>query len=150
LHRAPKQSCRSRALGLLARREHSTQELRRKLGERGYANDEVETALAELVNENLLSDERFTEEYVRFRANKGFGPSRLRQELAERGISTVQATACMALYDWTALAVAARAKRFGRAMPEAFKDQAKQMRFLQYRGFTPEQIQNVFKQNDWE
>ncbi len=150
MEKAPSLSCRNAALGLLARREHSTQELQRKLDARGYGNDEIDTVLADLHREHLLSDERFTEEYVRFRVNKGFGPVRLKQELAERGISAAQAAPYLEGYDWFDLAAEARVKRFGHLEPDDFKHRAKQMRFLQYRGFTAEQIRNVFKQNDWE
>ncbi len=143
-------SCRNTALGLLARREHSTQELRGKLEGRGYESDEIDTVLADLLSEHLLSDERFAEEYVRFRVAKGFGPVRLKQELAERGISAAQAQLHLACYDWFELAAEARIRRFGDPEPDDFKGRAKQMRFLQYRGFTTEQIRNVFKQNDWE
>ena len=46
--------------------------------------------------------------------------------------------------DWFALAIAARHKRFGEQRPDDFKERAKQQRFLYYRGFTHEQINESF------
>ena len=46
--------------------------------------------------------------------------------------------------DWFALAVTVRCKRFGEAVPADFKERAKQQRFLQYRGFSHEQITESF------
>ncbi len=144
------QSCREVALALLARREHSVKELRTKLYSRGFDDETITAVLADLVDERLLCDERFAREYVRHRAGKGIGPIRLRQELAERGIGNALVAPCLDEYDWFELADEARKKRFGPPVPEDFKARAKQMRFLQYRGFSAEQIRNIFKYNDWE
>jgi regulatory protein len=43
--------------------------------------------------------------------------------------------------DWSALAREMRQKKFGADVPSDFKEKARQMRFLQYRGFEPSQIQ---------
>lgn len=46
--------------------------------------------------------------------------------------------------DWFSLAASARCKRFGEQIPGTIQDRAKQQRFLQYRGFTHEQITESF------
>jgi regulatory protein len=79
-------SCRERAVGLLARREHSRGELTRKLAARGFDEDVVAATLARLEREGALADGRFTASFIRTRAAKGKGPVRIRAELAERGM----------------------------------------------------------------
>ncbi|KPJ90268.1 MAG: hypothetical protein AMJ53_14185 [Gammaproteobacteria bacterium SG8_11] len=136
---------RRKAMDLLARREHGQEELRRKLLAKGYAQQAVDELLEKLVQENLLSDQRFTESYVNFRSKKGFGPLRIAQELKEKGISSalLQKYLDDGAY-WLDMAKEVREKRFGADLPKDYKDKAKQMRFLQYRGFGHEQIRHLF------
>ncbi|MGB5621179.1 MAG: regulatory protein RecX, partial [Gammaproteobacteria bacterium] len=70
------------------------------------------------------------------------GPLRIRRELEERGVSgeLIEIAFDEAGTDWAACAAGVRRKRFGPAIPAEFPDKAKQMRFLQYRGFAPDQI----------
>ncbi len=142
--------CRAKAIELLARREHSVRELSIKLQQRGFGLAMIEEVLNALQNERLLSNERFAEEYVRVRSSKGIGPQRLRQELAERGIAAELSDCFLDDCDWSQLAVGVRLKKFGSALPTDFKDRAKQARFLQYRGFTAEQIRLAINNDDWE
>lgn len=78
---------RERAIKLLAQREHSQLELKRKLAAKGFSHSEIESVLASLIEEGYQSDERFAEVYVRRRAELGFGPRRITLELRERGIA---------------------------------------------------------------
>ena len=78
---------RKKAMDLLARREHSEQELRRKLKTRDYDADEIDEVLRGLKQDHLLSDERFTEVYVNHRFNAGVGPLKIRYELRQKGIT---------------------------------------------------------------
>jgi regulatory protein len=43
--------------------------------------------------------------------------------------------------DWRSLARTIRQRKFGPDQPRDFREKARQMRFLQYRGFDPDQIQ---------
>jgi regulatory protein len=133
-------SPRRQALDLLARREHSRLELERKLAARDYEPELIGETLDQLQRENLQSDERFAESFVQARAARGQGPVRIRMELAERGVSGADACLREAGLDWAALARETRIKRFGKAVPGDFKEKARQMRFLQYRGFSHDQI----------
>jgi regulatory protein len=136
---------RRKAMDLLARREHSVAELRRKLLAKGYAQSAVEEQLQKLEQETLLSDQRFTESYVNFRSKKGFGPLRIQQELKEKGISAALMEEHLDNNDyWRNIAKEVREKRFGTTMPKEYKDKARQMRFLQYRGFSSEQLRFLF------
>jgi regulatory protein len=141
-----KQSVSARAVSLLANREHSALELSRKLQNAGFDTDEVEKTLHDLQQANLQSDERFAENYLRSRANKGYGELRIRNELKERGVASELISECLykAEIDWFSLAVEVRCKRFGESNPEDYKERAKQQRFLQYRGFSHEQITESF------
>jgi regulatory protein len=78
---------RDMAVRYLCRREYGTEELRQKLLYRGCDSAMAEKVVGDLVDENLVSDERFTEMYVRTRASRLFGPLKIRAELRSRGIS---------------------------------------------------------------
>lgn len=134
-------SCRRQALNALARREHSRLELERKLGARGHGPEIISTTLDRLEEIGMLSAERFCESFVRSRINKGQGPTRIERELAQRGIDERLAAARLQdSADWDALAAGVRRRRFGDQIPKNYKERARQSRFLQYRGFTSEQI----------
>lgn len=133
------------AVRLLASREHSRAELRRKLAARGGEAAVVEAVLDGLAQRRLQSDARYAEQYVAQRASRGYGPARIRAELRERGIEDA------VIADWLderdpvwqeRLAEVAR-KRFGAAGPADFRDRARRARFLEYRGFPPELIRRV-------
>jgi regulatory protein len=141
-----KRSVSARAVSLLANREHSAHELSRKLSTAGFEAEEIEKTIHDLQQANLQSDKRFAESYIRSRANRGYGERRIRNELKERGVASDMITECFykTEIDWFSLAVEVRCKRFGESNPDDFKDRAKQQRFLQYRGFTHEQITESF------
>ncbi|MGB5440829.1 MAG: regulatory protein RecX [Gammaproteobacteria bacterium] len=139
---------RKSAMDFLARREHSEAELRRKLATRGFDADLIETTLAGLVAENLLSNTRFAEAFVHSRYQRGSGPQKIHAELRERGIDDGLIEESIAGYDqqWRERVREVREKKFGAGLPGDYKERARQMRFLQQRGFTPEQISSVFKE----
>ena len=149
----PEQACdpaciRKSAMDLLARREHSERELIRKLATRGFDKDLIETTIVGLVADNLLSNVRFAESFVYSRFQKGSGPQKIHAELRERGIDDGLISDSIAEYElqWQELVRQVREKKFGTGQPQDYKERARQMRFLQQRGFTPEQISRVFKE----
>ena len=133
---------------LLAAREHSVLELQRKLSKREFPESVIEVVLEELRDQNLQSDQRFADVFVHSRFEHGYGPSRIRAELRERGVNEGWSDAPFSELSglWVDAASQQREKRFGRCLPQVFKDQAKQMRFLQQRGYTGDQIRAVFQQ----
>ena len=135
---------RMTAMNLLARREHSRLELAKKLRKRDYESSEIDDVLSALENENLLSDQRFSEAYANMRANRGLGPVRIRLELNDRGVADNLISAALARHEssWFERAEGVRQKKFGDP-PENIEAKAKQLRFLQYRGFTNDQIREV-------
>jgi regulatory protein len=130
------------ALRLLVPREHSVHELRLKLKARSCPAAVAEEVLAALQQERALSDTRFVETYVRSRFERGFGPVRIAAELRERGVDQRLIDAALAHHAsaWQASARRQRHKRFGVGLPAGFSDRARQMRFLQQRGFSSEQV----------
>ena len=130
-------------MDFLARREYARLELIRKLIDKGYEPGVAEDAVARLDEDGLQSDERFAESFVQSRINQGKGPVRIRQELGQRGIGdrAVEAALEEADPDWYAMARKIRVKKFGAERPADFAEKARQMRFLQYRGFEQGHIQ---------
>lgn len=131
-----------RAAALLARREHSRQELRQKLARHGAGASEVETALAQLAAGGLQSDARFAEHFVRAKVNKGQGPLKIRHALQGRGVGPDLITEYLdaARIDWLAEARRVRIGKFGAAPPLGHASKARQARFLQGRGFAGDVI----------
>lgn len=140
------QSITARAVNLLSRREHSQAELRTKLRKAEFELDEINATIEKLANADIQSDSRFAENYLRYRSQRGFGSQKIKLELKERGVDseTINTAFEQADIDWFDLTITARHKRFGAQAPDDLKDRAKQHRFLQYRGFTHEQISESF------
>jgi regulatory protein len=129
-------SLQERALRLLARREHSRAELARKLRAHTGPEDELEALLDDLAGRKLLSDERYAEARTRVLSRR-FGSARIAHDLRASGVE--EHLADLALK--TARATEAERARevwrrkFGTA-PKTREERAKQMRFLQSRGFS--------------
>ncbi len=140
--------CHAAAIRLLSWREHSSKELKRKLLERDFDSHLIDNILISLQDDNLQSDDRFAECYVRSKVQKGVGPVRLRRDLREHEIDDEMIHCYLHDQNWQQLAIEVRQKRFGHALPLDFEACAKQMRFLQYRGFSAEQINAAMKQDD--
>ena len=132
-------------MDLLARREHSFRELLEKLGRRFSDTALVQQEVERLSAETLQSDARFAETYVHSRAQRLYGPQRIRMELRERGISSELIAVAMSdsAIDWRDNLEKLARQRFGRNPPVDYSERAKRMRFLQQRGFDAEQVRNV-------
>jgi len=133
----------ARALGYLARREHSRAELRRKLAPHAESSDRLERLLDDLEAKKLLSDRRFTEVMARSRAER-FGAARVRQELKAHGVSDPLVREAVGDLARTELQRAREVwrKKFD-APPADAAERARQMRFLAQRGFNAEVIRRV-------
>jgi regulatory protein len=128
------------AMNLLARREHSVWELRRKLRIRFPDDALLDEQLSRLTEQNLQSDMRFAEGYVRQRIHRGYGPVCLREELRERGVSRSDIAQIMEelAIDWRAHAKQVMQNKYGAFPPRDLKEEARRARFMQHRGFTAE------------
>ena len=140
---AAPQSAYQRALGRLARRDHSEAELRRALAARGHGEAEVEQALARLRRERYLDDAGYAERFARSRmANQGHGRLRVRQDLRRRGVErrTVEAGIAGALREVDEKGVVdGLARRYWRqhAAVEPARRLPRLWAFLVRRGFAP-------------
>lgn len=128
--------CEKRALMLLARREHSRQELHAKLRQKGFARADIETVLDDLIEQGWLSDARFAEAFIRHRAARGYGPVRISAELHQRGVPSDAAAIGWAQspVDWEANIQRVLQKRYT-GSPDGWDEQAKRFGFLTRRGF---------------
>jgi len=136
------------AITLLARRDYSSGELSRKLAERGYQELAIGPVVEELLATNKLNDERYSQNFVAFRARRGHGPARIRSQLKTSGLSrdTIdEAVKGADAPDFLALARAVRSRKYGPEIPADRKERARQARFLQYRGFSTDHIRAVLE-----
>ncbi|HEY5802685.1 MAG TPA: recombination regulator RecX [Lysobacter sp.] len=133
----PVQTPLQRALGLLARREHSRKELTRKLTTRGLDAADVEAAVGRLAGEGWQDDKRFAESLVRSRAGGGYGPVRIRAELATHGLDREAIARAMDTYegDWAENARDLAQRRFGPNIADELNLRRKAADLLMRRGF---------------
>jgi regulatory protein len=138
----------ARGLKLLAIREHSAAELRRKLRAKGFAEALAGEAVAALQDQGLQSDQRFAEVFVRSRLSKGYGPVRIRRDLYQRGIGddVIDEELTLPAERWVELAAAVRAKRFPESEPTEHAVWNVQARFLSRKGFPADIIYRVLGQ----
>ncbi|HET8705765.1 MAG TPA: regulatory protein RecX, partial [Pseudomonadales bacterium] len=140
-----KDNLETRAVRLLARREHSRSELKRKLKK---ADDgSLGEVLDQLEEKGYQSDRRYCEVLVRSRISSGHGPLKIRFELKQKGVDAALIDEVISEQspDWTALARRARERRFGESLPEDRQEVLKQLRYLVGRGFEQSQLRSIFR-----
>ena len=137
-------AARVAALDALARRDYASEDLRRKLREKGYDAAVIGPLLDALRAEKLLDDRRYAENFVAYHAARGQGPLRVRAELRRHGLEGVLVEECLdAFADWVPQLRKAQQKKFGAKAPTNYADKQRQVRFLGYRGFTSAQIRSA-------
>jgi regulatory protein len=136
-------SLKARAVDLLSRREHSEQEMRRKLARHAEDPAQIDPVIASLKKEGWLSAERFTQSLVHRRA-PGRGMSRVVQELRQHGVDPDQIAEVKESLQATELDRARDVweRRYGTPPADA-NARAKQTRFLMSRGFSYDVIKRV-------
>lgn len=132
---------------LLATREHSLHELRNKLIAKDYDRQLVERQLNEFCDNNIQSDSRFAESFIRSKANKGQGPQRIRMALREHQINDalIEEGFAHSEIDFFAAACDVYIKKYRHKPIADWRDKQKRMGFLQYRGFEQDQIAQALK-----
>lgn len=142
-------SLKARALRFLALREHSIKELRKKLSPYLEEGDNLDELIAWLIDQGFLSETRFVESFVKTRQSK-YGNQRILRDLSQHQLSEAdQQKAYDSLDNEAVRAQAVWEKKF-KEMPKDAKERAKQMRFLQQRGFTMQAIYAVMKGDVFE
>jgi regulatory protein len=139
---------REQALACLARREHSRAELARKLAQSGHAAEDIAALLDDFEARNWLSDRRFAESWVADHRSKS-GPVKLAFELRQRGVADCIIEAVLSATRDSELERAREVwqKKFGTPAVN-MQEKARQIRFLQSRGFHSETIRELVDQHD--
>jgi regulatory protein len=148
--RRPEPTPLQRALGLLTRREHSQQELTRKLVQRGVEGAEAEAVVERLKDAGWQNDERFAESLMRNRAGSGYGPAYIRAELKTHGLSSGQVDTVMSTFegDWQTSVHGLLQRRYPQALAGNMDVQRKAVDFLLRRGFPLELVRDVLRSSD--
>ncbi len=130
---------------MLARREHTRLELARKLAAGAGESAEIETVLDELEARGWLSESRVTEQLIHARRSR-FGARKIERDLRDRGVSEEAVAAALPKLKEGELEAARGVwqRKFGR-QPNAQAERARQIRFLQGRGFELEVIFKVIR-----
>ena len=140
---------RAKALAWLGRQEYFEVKFRNKLAQHEASPEHIELIVQEFIERNWLSEQRYCDGFVRGRINKGHGRIRINADARQKGLA--QDCLSKALVendiDWFEQAHTTYAKRFGDKPIADLKERAKRMRFMQYRGFTIEQVNYAIEQN---
>lgn len=138
-------TAKDRALGWLARREYGFEELvSRLVRDADLDRSEAQALVQRLADNNLQSDERFVESFVRSQLNKCRGPIRIRADLRQRGINEGQWRDALDGINWHELAEQRRSRKFGEVLPTEPSERARQMRHLAAQGFPESVVRDLF------
>lgn len=142
------------AIWLLGRREYAGAELARKLKRKIAEKQETSPTeehvlprvMARLTDSQYLDDTRSIALFFQAGVRKLHGPVRIRQELRHKGFDgeLIDAVFSAQETDWFEQAREAKMKKFGESSPADYKERQKQMRYLMYRGFTSDQIYELY------
>ena len=136
-------SLRAQALSLLARREYSKQELATRLLQYTEDPDEIPPLIEDFEQRGWLSEKRVVEQVMATRRRR-FGSQKIAHELRQKGLSEEAiAGAREALKDSELESAREVWRRKFPEPPANANEKARQMRFLQGRGFSLDIIRKV-------
>ena len=130
------------AVSLLARRDYASGELARTLSKMTENREKIDKALSRLVECGYLDDNRLITHMIDKHVRKKHGPARIKQEIRQKGFSPelVEQMLEKVDVDWYAMARELKVSKFGDEMPSEAKEKNKQIRYLQYKGFSMDMI----------
>ena len=131
-------------MDFLARREHTAKEILFKLKNRVESVELLKAEINKLEEEGLIDNKRFAEQYIYSRSLRGYGPLRIEQELKQRGVNEDVSHPLMNDIDWTAFAIEVLKKKTAGIFPDETKQILKIKKFMNYRGFNFNQIEEAF------
>ena len=136
---------RKKAMDFLALREYGQKELINKLRSKGFSDEVSSSVVERLTEDGLQNDSRFIESFIRSRIKQGKGQLKITQELEQKNLPSQSIFSALDNLDmnWLELAHEVRIKKFGNNLPADFNKKAKQIRFLQSRGFENEIIRKI-------
>ncbi|WP_193015566.1 regulatory protein RecX [Proteus sp. FME41] len=142
------------AVFMLSRRDYSTVELKRRIARRIRETEKdspteeecLPQVIERLLESQYLDDNRTIYSFFRSYLNKSYGPLRIRQELRLKGFPSeiIERVLEETDTDWFELCKEVKERKFGESKPKDYKEKAKQIRYLQYRGFTSEYMNSLF------
>lgn len=141
---------RSYAFAVLTRKEYSKAELIEKLATYAANREEVINLVEELSNNNYQSDQRVAEIVLSSQKRKGKGPQRIKLALKNKKINCELIQEELKEIDWAEQAYQLKIKKFGTTIERDPKLKAKQIRFLQYRGFDMDAIMKAISRKEFE
>ncbi|SDB88213.1 regulatory protein RecX [Acinetobacter boissieri] len=143
---------RAYAYRLLGRKEYSKAELTQKLQQYAEDIDEVHVIVEQMIEYNYQNDERYAQQMFRSQLNKGQGPQRIKQKVQQKSVDLQFIEAQLESTNWLAEAYTLKVRRFGQEIATDPKIKAKQVRFLQYRGYSLDTIFKIIemKEEDFE
>ncbi|BFU61806.1 MULTISPECIES: recombination regulator RecX [Rodentibacter] len=131
-------------INLLARREYSEFELRNKMQEKNFSEEEIENVLAYCQQKNWQNDKRFAENYINARSQRGYGINRIRQELHQlKGITTdvIEETLSETNVDWESVVLTTLRKKFPNyTEKQTLKNKQKIWQYMLSHGFSGEEF----------
>lgn len=155
-----------RAVRILAMRDHSEAELRRKLSFPVRRTDsatlsaksepdtpsleQIDCVVAWCYTNRYLDDALFARRYVASQSRKGYGPQRIRIGLRDKGVSQplIDETLSRVDVDWGKKAYEVAERKFGLPLPSEWKEKAKMQRYLISKGYLMEDIHSIFSNFD--
>lgn len=139
-------------MSLLARREYSEFELRCKMQEKSFDEDEIDEVIGYCQGRNWQSDKRFCENYFRFRASRGFGSKRIQQELRQLkgvGDDVIDEVLMELEIDWEQIAENVLRRKFPYHRQDVdFKAKQKIWRYMLSHGFYAEEFEDFIGVDD--
>ena len=130
------------AVSLLARRDYASGELARTLSKMTENREKIDKALSRLAECGYLDDNRLITHMIDKHVRKKHGPARIKQEIRQKGFSPelVEQMLEKVDVDWYAMARELKVSKFGDAVASEAKEKNKQIRYLQYKGFSMDMI----------
>lgn len=141
----------SYAINLLARREYSEFELRHKMQDKNFSEEDITAVIDHCQRKNWQNDKRFAENYLYSRARRGYGSNRIRQELHQlKGISTdiINEVLLNTEIDWCEIAESVLQKKFPAYADDQALDIKTKHKIRQYmlsHGFNSEEFSEMIK-----
>lgn len=130
------------AVSLLAKKNYASGEMHRQLSRLTENTADIERVLHRLTDTHVLNDAQLLAYLFDKHVKKMHGPTRIKQEMRQKGFpaALIEQEIDKSEVDWYQLAKEARTKKFGEALPADPKEKNKQIRHLQYKGFTMDMI----------
>lgn len=145
-----RQKQKNYVLWLLSRQDYSTKQIERKLIQRNVDKSYIQELISWCQNHAFIDDARFCESYIIRQTNKLLGYQRIKADAYHKGLNQelFETIINEMEIDWYQLAQSAYNKKFSKINTSLdYKEKAKRMRYLSYRGFNHDQIEFAMQSN---